>query len=156
MRDIGAIPLRGRINRGAALTQGAVLLIVAAVLAIGMTVWHMRQDALNAARSTTGNLAIVLAEQTDRTVQAVDIVVREVQEMAAGLGLATPEDFRLVLGTEAVHQYLRSRADRLPQVDIVALIGADGARVNYSWGWPLVAGWTNFLVSTLFWVTTPS
>ena len=140
MRDIGAIPLRGRINRGAALTQGAVLLIVAAVLAIGMTVWRMRQDALNAARSTTGNLAIVLAEQTDRTVQAVDIVVREVQEMAAGLGLATPEDFRLVLGTEAVHQYLRSRADRLPQVDIVALIGADGARVNYSWGWPLVAG----------------
>jgi diguanylate cyclase (GGDEF)-like protein len=140
IRDLRVIRPHGRISRGTALTQGAVLLIVAAVLAIGITVWRMRQDALDAALSTTGNLAIVLAEQTDRSVQAVDIVVREVQEMAAASGLATLEDFRRVFGTEEVHGYLRSRADRLPQVDIIALIGADGGRVNYSWGWPVAAG----------------
>jgi diguanylate cyclase (GGDEF)-like protein len=137
MRNLRAVNLRGQISRGAALTYGAVLLIVAAVLAIGITVWDMRQDALDAALSTAENLAIVLAEQTDRSVQAVDIVVREVQEMASGLGLASPEDFRRALGTEAVHQYLRSRADRLPQVDVLSLVTADGARVNYSWGWPV-------------------
>ncbi len=138
MMDPAPAPFRRRINRGATLTQGAVLLIAAALLAIGITVWDMRQDALEAARSTTDNLAIVLAEQTARSVQAVDIVVREMQDMISGLGPATPEDFRRILGTEQIHQYLRSRADRLPQVDVVALIGADGTRVNNSWDWPVV------------------
>jgi len=136
MVDLLASRLRGRVSRGAALTHGAILLIAAAVLAIGITVWHMRRDALDAAQANTENLATVLAEQTARSVQAVDIVMRDVQDFVSGLGVTTPEEFRLVLGTEQVHQLLRSRADRLPQVDGIALASADGMRVNSSSGWP--------------------
>jgi diguanylate cyclase (GGDEF)-like protein len=128
---------RRPISRGAALTYGAILLIAAAVLAIGITVWSMRKDALDTALSNSQNLAMVLAEQTARSMQAVDIVVRDVQDMVAGLGVAAPEDFQRMLRTEQVHQFLRSRADRPPQVDSVALIGPNGARVNYSVGWPV-------------------
>ena len=39
-----------------------------------------------------------------------------------------------------MHDFIRSRADRLPQVDNIALVGADGIRVNYSIGWPAPPG----------------
>jgi diguanylate cyclase (GGDEF)-like protein len=128
--------LHGRIGRGAALTYGAVVLIVAAVLAIGGALWQMRQATLDAALANTENLATVLAEQTARSVQAVDIVLGEVQDMVSGLGLATAADAPPALGTEQVHQFLRSRADRLAQADGIALVGADGTRVNSSVTWP--------------------
>ena len=136
MIDLVARHRQGRVSRGAALTQGAILLILAAVLAIGVTVWHMRQDALDTALANTENLATVLAEQTARSVQAVDIVERDVQDVVSDLGVTTPEDFRRLLATQQVHQFLRSRAQRLPQVDSIALVSADGRRVNYSVDWP--------------------
>jgi hypothetical protein len=38
-----------------------------------------------------------------------------------------------------MHQFLRSRAERLPQVGNLALVSADGIRVNYSLRWPALA-----------------
>lgn len=50
---------RGWVARGAALTQGTVLLMAAVVLAADITVWTMRQDALEATQANTENLATV-------------------------------------------------------------------------------------------------
>jgi diguanylate cyclase (GGDEF)-like protein len=129
-----------QLGQRAALTRVGAGLLVAVVLAIGVTVWELRRATLADALVGTDNLAIVLAAQTGRSVQAVDIVLRDIQERIATLGVATPEAFRRVLGTQEMHEFLRSRADRLPQVDNIALVGADGARVNYSLGWPVPAG----------------
>ena len=134
----------GRLGRQfgqrAALTRLGVLSLLVVVLAIGITVWDLRRATLADAWVGTDNLAIVLAAQTGRSVQAVDIVLRDVQERIASLGVTTPEEFRRLLRTQEVHEFLRSRTDRLPQVDNIALIGADGARLNYSLGWPAPAG----------------
>lgn len=138
-RPAALLRLRHRtqlLTRATALTYGAALLIAAAVLAIGMTVWHMRSDALQSAVSNADTLAIVLAEETSRSLQAVDIVLRDTQDLIAGLGVATPDDFKRFLGTQSIYDYLRSRADRLPQVDTLTLVAADGLRVNYSVRWP--------------------
>ena len=126
-------------GRGIALTRIAVFLLAAIALAIGVTLWNLRQDALADASLNTDNLAIVLAEQTNRFVQAVDIVMHDVQEKIAALGVATPDDFRRILQREEMHEFLRRGLDRLPQVDNIALVGADGIRVNYSIGWPVTA-----------------
>src|SRR6202034_1484141 len=77
------------------------------------------------------------ADQTARSVQAIDIVERDVQDIVSGLGVATPEDFQRILGTQSVQQFLRSRAERVPQLDSIALVAADGTQVNDSTGWPV-------------------
>ena len=118
--------------------MGAGLLMIV-LFAIGTTVWDQRQTALADAWANTDNLAIVLAEQTSRSVQAVDIVLRDIQERIAVLGVGTPEEFRGILRTKEFHEFLRSRAERLSQVDNIALVGADGMRVNYSLDWPAPA-----------------
>ena len=130
----------GCLRRRVGLTCFGAWLLAVVVLAIGVTVWDLREATLAEALASTDNLAIVLAEQTSRSVQAVDIVLREIQERIAVLGVATPEAFQVVLRTEELHKFLRSRADRLPQVNNFALVGADGVRVNYSTGWPAPAG----------------
>jgi len=112
------------------------LLLAALAVAIGVAVWDLRQVVLAEAVSNTENLAIVLAEQTSRSVQSVDIVLREVQDRVAALDVTTPAEFRDVLRKREMHDFLRGRLERLPQADAIALFGADGIRVNSSFEWP--------------------
>jgi diguanylate cyclase (GGDEF)-like protein len=123
-------------RRGRALTLAGGLLLAAVVLAIVVAVWDLRQMVIADAMSNTENLAIVLAEQTSHSVQAIDIVLRDVQERIAALGVTTPAEFHRILAAEETHEFLRGRLDRLPQVDIIALADADGVQVNYSVAWP--------------------
>ena len=136
-----ARPSPGRASRAASgiLIRVGGLLVVVVVLAIGATIWDLRRATLENAFISTDNLAIVLAAQTGRLVQAVDIVLRDVQERINALGVTTPEQFKRELRTQEMQEFLHSRADRLPQVDNIALVGADGLRVNYSLGWPAPA-----------------
>ncbi len=123
----------------ATLANVGVGLLFLVVLAIGLATWELRQTALADAWVSADDLAIVLAEQTSRSFQAVDIVLRDIQERIATFGVSTPEEFHRVLQTKEMHGFLLSRADRLTQVDNIALVGANGVRVNYSIGWPAPA-----------------
>jgi hypothetical protein len=46
----------------------------------------------------TKNLAVVLAEQTARAIQAVDLVVQETQGMVLAAGVTDVDQFRLRMG----------------------------------------------------------
>src|ERR1700733_8817723 len=137
-RIVGSLDMQ-RVPRATLERVGAAFLVVV-VLAIGITVWHLRRGTLADTLVGSDNLAIVLAEQTSRSVQAVDIVLRDVQDRIAELGVATPTEFRSVLRTQEMREFLRSRKDRLPQVNDLTLIGDDGTRVNNSLDGPVPAG----------------
>ena len=130
------VRLGASIRQHVTLMRAGLCLLTGVVTAVGLIMWNLREDTLAEATVSTDNLAIVLAEQTSRSVQSVDIVLREIQERIGALGVTTPEAFRSVLGTADMNEFLRSRSARLPQVDNIALVGADGFRVNYSVGWP--------------------
>ena len=48
----------------------AIGLTCTAAIALGLTIWSLRVDAITDASKDTSNLATVLAEQTNRSVQA--------------------------------------------------------------------------------------
>jgi diguanylate cyclase (GGDEF)-like protein/PAS domain S-box-containing protein len=118
------------------LIRGAALLIGLGALALGLTVWDFRRVVLNGALLDTENLAIVLAEQTSRSIQTVDVVLRDIQDHVVTSGVVSPEQFRERLRSREMHDFLRSRAERLPQLDSIALVGADGKRVANVLEWP--------------------
>ena len=107
-----------------------------AAAVIALTVWSFRQDALNDARQNASGLAAALAEQTTRAVHAVDLVVRDVQDLVIDMGLETPELFNRVLATPDVHQFLGGKLARLPQAGALTLVSTDGHLVNSSRSWP--------------------
>ena len=70
----------------AVLTGVGTWLIGAAVLAVGIAIWQHRQSVLAETEVESRNLAVVSGEVASRTVQAVDIVLRDAQERFGGIG----------------------------------------------------------------------
>ncbi|MGC2412806.1 MAG: cache domain-containing protein [Stellaceae bacterium] len=135
MHDIDAPKRRSAPSRRLSLA-GAVLVGIT-VIAAGLTIWDRREETIASYRREMSNLGTVLAEQTARSMQAVDLVLTELQAKFVAAGADNPEEFKRVMGTEAVHRFLAGRQETLPQTDAVGLIGADGALVNSSRVWPV-------------------
>ncbi len=100
--------------------------------AAGLAIWELRAERIADEMKDTKNLAVVLAEHTARSVQAVDLVLRETQAMVLATGAANPDEFRHRLAVEAVHDFLVDRMKSLPQADAISLIDDTGRIVNFS------------------------
>jgi hypothetical protein len=88
-----SIPLRR-------LWWAAILLLSLAATSVGWTVWQLRNEAIRAAVSETGNIAIVLAGQISRSIQAIDTVLEEIKKSANGKEIA----FSTGAGTAAANR----------------------------------------------------
>jgi diguanylate cyclase (GGDEF)-like protein len=102
----------------------------------GFTIWENRQSARAEHLSDMSSMGFVLAEQTSRFTQVIDLTLREVQSRIATLNVTTPEDFQRKLGTQEIHGYLAERLTNVPQADAIVLNNASGPVVNWSRTWP--------------------
>jgi signal transduction histidine kinase len=115
-------------------------LLVATTFAVGVVVVRqLRQDAIASSVRELTNLGVVLAEQTSRTIQSVDLILREAQLRTSSLDVRSPTQFRTELAGQDVHQFLISHMHNLPQAEAIALIDASGALVNWSRQQPVAA-----------------
>ena len=65
-----------------ALVGLATGIIVVGIIATAVTIWAWRRDTTAAAIRDIGNTATVLAEQTSRSVQSMDLVLSDLQGCA--------------------------------------------------------------------------
>ncbi len=107
------------------------------MLALGLTIWWLRADAIESASKEAANLAIVLAEQTNRSVQSIDLLLDEVQEHLKQVGVTTPDAFRRVLQGKDTYALLTERLSHLSNATLVALIDDNGRLVSSTNKWPL-------------------
>ena len=112
-------------------------LTCAAALAIALTIWWLHTEAIGDASINTGNLATVLAEQTSRSVQSVDLMLDELYERIDSIGARTPSDFHRLLQGEDTHKLLMERMAHLSQITLIALIDKNGWLLNSTNLWPL-------------------
>ena len=128
-------------NRERDLTFRSLICVAAgvlglAVVAIAFTIWALRGDAADDAVRETGNSATILAEQTSRTFQAIDIVLTDLQERVYKLGVTTPANLRNLAGTAEMHGMLIDRLARLPQAMAIGLIDNTGKLWATTRTWP--------------------
>src|SRR5712692_5049053 len=88
-----------------------VVLVGITIIAAGLTIWDRREESIASYSREITNLGTVLAEQTARSMQAVDLVLKEVQAKALAANTADPEQLQRVLGIEEVHNFLVSRRE---------------------------------------------
>src|SRR5260370_42230473 len=70
------------------------LLLVAAVgISTGFTLSNLRSRALADSERQLGNIALVLAEQTDRAFQALDVVQISLIEQMRAIGITSGDDY---------------------------------------------------------------
>ena len=58
----------------------------------GVTIWNQHRQTIQQNRVAVTNLGVVLAEQTSRYVQVVDLTLQEVQSRVANLNISSPDE----------------------------------------------------------------
>jgi diguanylate cyclase (GGDEF)-like protein len=101
-----------------------------AALAIALTIWWLRSDAISQAATNTGNLATLLAEQSNHAVKSIDLVLSEVKRELESHAAENPDDFNRLLRSENIYQLLVERLSHLSQADRMFLANKDGRVAN--------------------------
>lgn len=114
---------------------GAALLAVTTTLAT-FSVFYMRAQTEETYRRQIGDLGSVLAEQTFRYVQEIDLVLMELRERVASLNIRSADEFRQSLGGQDVHALLQTRLQNMAQVDALAIVDSTGHLLNSSRTFP--------------------
>src|SRR5712691_4171291 len=131
MKQVSSKPLRQSPHLSF-LGGGLIIVIIAAT---GFVIWDLYKNTITNSRKEMTNLSLVLAEQAFRSLQAVDLVLQEVQEKSRDAGVQSPEEFDRVMGSKEIHQYLADRLQNIPQANSVFLVGTDGKQLNTSRSW---------------------
>ena len=112
------------------------LLITAIALGTALMVSLFRDRALAESERELKNTALILAEQIDRSFQAIDLVQTSVLEKIAALGIISSAEYEHQLSSQDVHLMLNNKIDGLPYVAGLNLIDAHGKLINISRLWP--------------------
>jgi signal transduction histidine kinase/CheY-like chemotaxis protein len=113
-----------------------VLLIVLICIGAALAAYELRLRDISEAKRELRGLDILLVEETERSVQSVDLVLRSLQEKVAADGIVTPEAFSRNLVGREMSEMLKARVTGIPQLDDVAFVSTDGRLINMSRDFP--------------------
>jgi diguanylate cyclase (GGDEF)-like protein len=122
--------IRARTSNFRFLISVAVGISFTASLAIGLTIWWLRSEAIVNASKDSNNLAIVLAEQIANSIQSIDLVLTEIQGQLEIREARASNDVDRVLRDEGTYKLLTERLLRLQQADFIGLLDNNGRIVN--------------------------
>jgi PAS domain S-box-containing protein len=115
----------------------AAILVVLMVCFAGLTIWNLHARVEAESRAGLAKLSLVIAEQTSRSFQSIDIVLKDIVDQIVADGGGDGEAMRASLDKLSMNQVLASHAVNLPQVTNLSLVGADGRVANLSSAWPV-------------------
>ncbi|MBR1120718.1 EAL domain-containing protein [Bradyrhizobium lablabi] len=119
------------------LILGGTLLIAA--IAVGATVMasNFRERALRNAERELDNTVLLLARHFDQQLEDFEVVQKDLIDYMRVNGIATPENYRRQMSTEAIHLMLKSKMSALSYVGGINVFDADGKLINASAAWPV-------------------
>jgi diguanylate cyclase (GGDEF)-like protein len=112
----------------------AALVLFGLLIAVttGLLVAQLRISTLRQQDHELGSLALILAEQADRALEAMDIVQGGMLAKLGGDQIRTPAELRQRLFGPAIRDRLNAQVELLPEFDIIAIVDADGRFINTS------------------------
>ncbi|TCT08094.1 EAL domain-containing protein [Aquabacter spiritensis] len=109
----------------------------AVVLAAAALCYKTSERASSDRKREMENLALALAEQTERAFEALELVQLSIIERIGNAGVTDKSQLATAMHTVEVHQILRDKIDALPYVDAVTVIDKTGRLLNFSRYWPI-------------------
>jgi diguanylate cyclase (GGDEF)-like protein len=119
-----------------ALVGVAMAIVAAAVLALGLTILGLLNDATESTSRDAGHIATILAEQIAHSVKAIDESLTGIQNHLVALQEASPQHFHAAVRSLELHQILADRIAGLPQANIFAIVSPEGHTITDSKVWP--------------------
>jgi diguanylate cyclase (GGDEF)-like protein/PAS domain S-box-containing protein len=122
-----------------ALAIAAIALGAATVVGTTALIIKLRNQALADAEQRVANIAFMLAEQTDRSFEAVELLQTNLMGRMTRLEIKSADELERRLSGYDGHVLLKDTMSGLPYVSSVALIGPQGNAIVSSRAWPLPA-----------------
>ena len=114
-----------------------IALVAAIVLGTAITIFNSRDRALAGRERELQNIALILADQTDRVFEAAERVQINLIERMQALGIGSGEDFERKMSGYDIHLMLKDKIVGLPHIGTFTLINAQGKLFNFSRFWPI-------------------
>jgi hypothetical protein len=114
----------------------AIGLIIIGMIATAATIWAWRRDTTSAAVRDISNISTVLAEQTSRSVQSMDLVLSDLIDKLQAMGATAPDSFRQVAQSKDVYNILIDRLQHLSQATVLSVTDDTGKVINTTRNWP--------------------
>jgi len=115
------------------LVAGCVLVAAAVIVVAALLLVHLHTSATNQTKQTLTSLDTVLAEQTERSLDGIDLIVKDTLVLLLQRrGAVTARTIRALYGGSAVQQLLRAEAGGIPQLDRISIFDSRGRLVNTS------------------------
>lgn len=125
------------VRRGSALLGLAMVLLLAlASVAAG---WVLRNSAIEDWRRQLSSQSLVLAENTSQSMASAYLVLDNLVDAVNAAGPDSVDTMREAMRGESIFRAMRDKISGLPQVDVVTIVGADGAVINFTRSWPAPA-----------------
>jgi PAS domain S-box-containing protein len=105
-------------------------LALLSLLYTGVIIRDSRREAVEHARAEIWGLGIVLAEQTSRYMQTIDLLLEQTQSRIEARGIRTPEEARYHLAGNDIRQLLLAQMANLTAGRGIKLFDAAGTLVN--------------------------
>jgi signal transduction histidine kinase/DNA-binding response OmpR family regulator len=116
---------------------GAGLLILIMLASCMLVLTRTRESAIADDERDLSTIALTLAEQADRAVQAVDVVLDGVARFGVAQGASDAAAFDRIMSDRTVHDMLRERVTGLPQINALYALAIGGRLINASSAWPV-------------------
>jgi signal transduction histidine kinase/CheY-like chemotaxis protein len=114
-----------------------VLIILLICVGGGVATRELRLRDVNDEKRELTALDLLLAEETERTLQSVDLVLKSLQQDLVLDGVTKPQEFIRSQSDASTYALLKSRIVGIPQLASVSMIGFDGSLINSSNQYPV-------------------
>lgn len=117
----------------------AAFVVLTIVIASGATLFiaNMHWQAAQEVERSLVGLSAVLADQAERSLQAMELVQEAVISDMSEANVVTPADYAAAASRLDLHRSLKNRIAALPQVNAITIIDHAGKLLNFSRYWPI-------------------
>ncbi|HEX3996231.1 MAG TPA: ATP-binding protein [Acetobacteraceae bacterium] len=98
---------------------------------------NLRETALHNAETDLARHTTMVAEQTERSFQSLDLILSRVGEYLGNKGINDSESYHRIAADHDTHLFLREKIIGMEQVDAVTLVDANARLLNFSRYWPI-------------------
>jgi signal transduction histidine kinase len=115
---------------------GAILIVLMIARTL-FSVENVRQREIDSWKRQIGGMTLILAEQTSQSIAAAYVALDSVAEHVRQIGIDDQASFRARLAKPDIHRMLRDKINGLPQIDVAAIVAANGDNLNFSRSYPV-------------------
>ena len=125
-----------------------VVLAVALVVVTSLVAGYLREQTLESSEAGLLRLEAVLVAAGNRSLLGVKSVLSDISSHVRLADVPRPDAIASEIGEAAVGAHLDRVVEAAPQIAGIALVGADGAMISHTGGWP--SGETNVATRDYF------